>query len=140
MNHLPCPSCQRHVRPTESVCPFCANALERAPEPTLPVSPLAVPGPAARLGRIAVLAAGAALMSGVASCDDNAVPTTGTGGAAATGGKGGGAGTSGSGGAGGGAGAGGAASGSGGAAAKDAGTDTPIAIYAAAVALPSNQA
>jgi hypothetical protein len=178
VSHLPCPSCQRHVRLSDTACPFCATIL-----------PLAVPSssahePAPRLGRIAVLAAGAAMMAGLAACDDPAQPKTGTGGASATGGKGGVAGASATGGKGGAAGAsatggkggaagasatggkggtagggtGGAAGagggaggrGTGGAAGSAGGTagsaatggtgGVPVAIYAAAVALPSNTA
>jgi len=140
VSHLPCPTCQRHVRLSDTTCPFCATVL-----------PVVVPAassvePAPRLGRIAVLAAGAAMMAGLAACDDPAQPKTGTGGAAATGGKGGSAGGSATGGNGGTAGASGAgggagSSGTGGAAAATGGAGgVPVAIYAAAVALPSNTA
>src|SRR5690242_13884330 len=56
MNHLtPCPSCNRHVRTSESACPFCSAALSLAdvPAPVLP---------RARLGRAATFAFGATLI------------------------------------------------------------------------------
>jgi hypothetical protein len=55
MNHLvPCTACQRHVRASETACPFCATALDpaHAAEPTLPTQ---------RLGRAALFAFGATL-------------------------------------------------------------------------------
>lgn len=66
MNHLvPCPECGRHVRVSESDCPFCALPLELAgtPEPRLP---------GARLSRAATLAFGATLASAtaLAACSD----------------------------------------------------------------------
>ena len=39
MSHLvPCPECNRHVRVTETACPFCALPLDlsASPEPQLP--------------------------------------------------------------------------------------------------------
>lgn len=56
MNQLvPCPSCARHVRQSESACPFCsvALALEHLPAPVLPRG---------RLGRAATFAFGASLV------------------------------------------------------------------------------
>jgi hypothetical protein len=75
MNHLvPCPECSRHVRVTETECPFCALPLDLAstPEPRLPQS---------RLGRAATFAFGATLASAtvLAACGGEA-ETTGTGG------------------------------------------------------------
>ena len=66
---LPCPSCARHVRRTESVCPFCAAsvAFEDAPLPRLPDQ---------RLGRAATFAFGAA-MTTVAACSGNVAPAYG---------------------------------------------------------------
>lgn len=54
MSLHPCPSCGRHVRRSESSCPFCASALsfEGVPERGVP---------AARLGRAATFAFGAAV-------------------------------------------------------------------------------
>jgi hypothetical protein len=56
---LPCPSCRRHVRSTETSCPFCAVALAFAEPPPLP-------SPVGRLTRAAVFA-GAALASACGS-------------------------------------------------------------------------
>jgi hypothetical protein len=55
----PCPGCQRHVRKTETSCPFCAQALALAdlPAPVLPRS---------RLGRAATFAFGATLAGATA--------------------------------------------------------------------------
>jgi hypothetical protein len=51
----PCPECQRHVRKTETSCPFCGQALSLShlPTPALPGS---------RLGRAATFAFGATLI------------------------------------------------------------------------------
>ena len=66
MSHLaPCPSCNRHVDVAESACPFCATALPvafRAQQRPAPVR--------GRLGRAALMAAGATLM-GAAACSSN---------------------------------------------------------------------
>jgi hypothetical protein len=58
---LPCPTCARHVRRTESVCPFCRSAVAfgEAPLPRLPE---------VRLGRAATFAFGAAIATSVAAC------------------------------------------------------------------------
>lgn len=56
MNHLvPCPSCARHVRQSEAMCPFCSVelALEHLSPPPLP---------RVRLGRAATFAFGASLV------------------------------------------------------------------------------
>jgi hypothetical protein len=55
----PCPECQRHVRTTESRCPFCDSALSlsQVARPVLPRS---------RLGRAATFAFGATLASATA--------------------------------------------------------------------------
>lgn len=52
---VPCPNCQRHVRQSESTCPFCqmALSLDHIPLPELPRS---------RLGRAATFAFGATLV------------------------------------------------------------------------------
>ena len=99
-----------------------------------PVDGTASANPASRLGRIAVLAAGAALLGSSVSCDDPAQPKSdaGAGGASATGGKGGGSGSGGAAGGPGGAGTGGSAAGGQG--------GVPVAIYASAVAVPSTVA
>jgi hypothetical protein len=63
---IPCQSCARHVRATESACAFCAAAL--------PVSARAVKRavPKARLGRAATFAFGAAALAvSAAACGDD---------------------------------------------------------------------
>jgi len=63
---IPCQSCARHVRATESACPFCAAAL--------PVSARSVQRalPKARLGRAATFAFGAAALAvSAAACGDD---------------------------------------------------------------------
>jgi hypothetical protein len=60
MNQLiPCPECQRHVRTSETSCPFCGQALSlsNVPAPSLPRS---------RLGRAATFAFGATLVGATA--------------------------------------------------------------------------
>ena len=141
MSHLvPCPACNRHVDVAESACPFCATALPAALRAQQPPAPSR-----ARLGRAALMAAGATLM-GAAACSSEALrsadaatdrptvtkdasedrsvvaiygaPSTGSGGTSATGG------TNGTGG----------ASGAGGTMARDAGEDrSVVALYGAAV-------
>ena len=69
MNHLvPCPECGRHVRVSETECPFCALPLDLAgtPEPRLPGS---------RLSRAATFAFGATLVSAtaVAACSSDSI-------------------------------------------------------------------
>ena len=71
MNHLvPCPECGRHVRVTETACPFCALALDLAdtPAPILPGQ---------RLSRAATLAFGATLASATALAACSSVPVYG---------------------------------------------------------------
>lgn len=147
MSHLaPCPTCNRHVDVAESACPFCATALPVAFRARQPPAPLR-----GRLGRAALMAAGATLM-GAAACSSNdaiggtdaatdrpavtkdasedrgfvafyGAPFPGAGGASATGG------TNGTGGATGG----GGATGAGGTTKRDAGEDrSVVAIYGAA--------
>ncbi len=71
MSLRPCPSCARHVRASESACPFCKTALpELAAEAS--VSPArAVP----RVGRAAIFAFGAMATAG---CDGGVAPAYGT--------------------------------------------------------------
>lgn len=88
VRHLsPCPSCRRHVRVTETECPFCSVALDlsHVPPPVLPPR---------RLGRAAQLAFSASLVGTLAgACDGDStvvrddVPAAGEGGNAGTGGK-----------------------------------------------------
>lgn len=55
MSLHPCPGCARHVRRTETTCPFCASAIAiEAPEPRVITE---------RLGRAALFAMGAAVMT-----------------------------------------------------------------------------
>jgi hypothetical protein len=56
---IPCPSCNRHVRKTESSCPFCATSLALAGVPDAPL-------PRNRLGRAATFAFGATLAGAAA--------------------------------------------------------------------------
>lgn len=56
-----CPGCDRHVKPDETVCPFCQAALVSE------AAAVACQGPCSghrspRLGRAALMAAGAALL------------------------------------------------------------------------------
>jgi hypothetical protein len=64
---LPCPSCARHVRLTETGCPFCGVAIDLSEAPTRPM-------PVQRLGRAATFAFGAAVATSVAACSGNPVP------------------------------------------------------------------
>ena len=118
----PCPSCHRHVRVEETVCPFCSAALpERA-------GPETITAPRARLSRAALFAAGATLL-GAAACSsssnngntDGVTGGTHQDGAAGTGGHDGGNDAANDG-----------AAGTGGQAGSDAGTGGHIAIYSAA--------
>lgn len=55
MNQLiPCPACNRHVRQSESSCPFCSSALSLLEAPPAEL-------PRTRLGRAATFAFGATL-------------------------------------------------------------------------------
>ncbi|HTA89788.1 MAG TPA: hypothetical protein VK745_09445 [Polyangiaceae bacterium] len=83
MKHLvPCPECSRHVRVSETQCPFCALPLDLAgtPEPQLPRS---------RLGRAATFAFGATLVSAtaLAACSSDADDSSGSGGASSVAGS-----------------------------------------------------
>jgi hypothetical protein len=60
MSLAACPGCARHVRRTETACPFCGSALSLPPAP--------VRGPLPRLGRTATFAFGAALSTTAAAC------------------------------------------------------------------------
>lgn len=62
----PCPSCSRHVRYSESQCPFCHAALPQRVAPRLP--------DVSRLSRVARIAVGAALAAACAS-DPKPAPT-----------------------------------------------------------------
>lgn len=70
MSLRPCPSCSRHVRPSEAACPFCKTALpEVSGEPAMPGR--VVP----RVGRAAIFAFGAMATAG---CDGGVAPAYGT--------------------------------------------------------------
>jgi hypothetical protein len=77
----PCPECQRHVRKTETSCPFCSQALSLShlPTPALPRS---------RLGRAATFAFGATLVGATAlvGCGGESEGKKGGGGGGASGG------------------------------------------------------
>jgi hypothetical protein len=65
---LPCPTCHRHVEVRETVCPFCAAELPasfRAPPPA---------SSGRRLGRAALMAAGATML-GAAACSTDSIST-----------------------------------------------------------------
>jgi len=101
MSHLvPCSGCQRHVQVTEEHCPFCgvARSLQQrsSPPPAMPTR---------RLGRAALFAFGATMLSATACSDstsgtkdaatDTAADTAGTGGSGSGGSGSGGAGSGG---------------------------------------------
>lgn len=58
---LPCPSCARHVRRSETSCPFCACTLSLAHAPPRPM-------PTERLGRAALMAFTTLVASGSVGC------------------------------------------------------------------------
>lgn len=64
---LPCPSCARHVRQTETGCPFCGAAVSLADVPAR-----ALPGQ--RLGRAATFAFGVAIATSVSACGGTSSP------------------------------------------------------------------
>jgi len=66
---LPCSGCSRHVRASESACPFCGTAIQAAEAPR---------GPAGRLGRAATFAFGAAVATtlSVAGCESTVHTST----------------------------------------------------------------
>jgi hypothetical protein len=61
-----CSSCTRHIRPTESACPFCGGAERREG-----------PRPASRATRAAMLFGGAAAVVAGVACGDTAKVTDG---------------------------------------------------------------
>jgi len=61
MSLRPCAGCGRHVRNTESTCPFCATALAPAPER----APIVLP----RAGRAAIMAFGVLVTGADTGCD-----------------------------------------------------------------------
>jgi hypothetical protein len=66
---VPCPDCNRHVRKSEQVCPFCGAAVALA---ALAAPPL----PSRRLGRAATFAFGATLVgaTSIVGCSDENDP------------------------------------------------------------------
>lgn len=61
----PCLACRRHVRVSETTCPFCQTAMpEAAPRPM----------PTQRLGRAATFAFGAAVTMSAAGCGQASTP------------------------------------------------------------------
>jgi hypothetical protein len=71
---LACPSCARHVRSTETACPFCATALTASPAGGEPVPAARVASK--RLSRAALFALGATAAAAVAcssTTDSNTV-------------------------------------------------------------------
>lgn len=65
MSLAPCPSCARHVRRAETVCPFCAASISLPPAPTRRMPD--------RLGRAALVTFGAAAIATSASACGSAV-------------------------------------------------------------------
>ena len=68
---VPCPSCDRHVRASESACPFCKNSLPEGMESR------AVPAATQRLSRAAAFVFGATVA--VTGCSSEVIETGGTG-------------------------------------------------------------
>lgn len=94
MSHLvPCPSCSRHVRASETACPFCGDAIDLSASP-------APAEPRSRLGRVAIFAFGATLIgaTSMVACggDSDDGDDGGTGGTIGSGGSSGKSGTGGS--------------------------------------------
>lgn len=71
----PCASCGRHVRITESACPFCRAALDPTPTPPSHVSPIGRL-PVGRMGRAAIFAFGAAATTVAATTIEGCSTTT----------------------------------------------------------------
>ena len=83
MNDLvPCPDCSRHVRRSETACPFCGTAFSdvvaQAPARRMPT---------VRLGRAALFTFAAASIGAAACGGDDGAPGPGTGGTAGASGK-----------------------------------------------------
>jgi hypothetical protein len=69
-----CPSCARHVRVSESACPFCRGALSDAFRATP-----ARPAPRARLARAALFAIGTGTVALTPACSASSSGSPGTG-------------------------------------------------------------
>src|SRR5688572_14635528 len=68
----PCTSCRRHVRATETVCPFCGAALD-----AVQLGRGVVPGTSQRLTRAAAFVFGATLATGPSACGGDTENPTG---------------------------------------------------------------
>lgn len=64
----PCPSCARHVKKAEAVCPFCGTSISLSG-----VAPRT--RPTQRMGRAATFAFGAAVATSLAACGGGTTPT-----------------------------------------------------------------
>ncbi len=71
MSLIPCPACSRHVRATETACPFCATSLVSASLLSTAVSPPII---GERLGRAALFAFGAAMATNAIGCGTAVAP------------------------------------------------------------------
>src|SRR5690348_14071013 len=70
MTHLePCPHCNRHVKVSETACPFCTHPLADAFAHVVPRG-----APRTRLGRAATFAFGLVAMTQGACSDDDTPP------------------------------------------------------------------
>lgn len=67
---LPCSSCSRHVRRTESACPFCGTSIAFAGASSARTS-------TERLGRAAIFTFGAVIATTAGACTGNTVPAYG---------------------------------------------------------------
>ena len=63
---LPCPTCARHVRVTESSCPFCGALLEES----FRASPRIVRRPIGRVTRASIYALGTSTVAFATACGD----------------------------------------------------------------------
>jgi hypothetical protein len=61
---IPCPSCARHVRASETACPFCRGALAATAARPAPRAP----APTSRLSRAAMYAFGAGTITLASAC------------------------------------------------------------------------
>ena len=64
---VPCPACNRHLRISEQVCPFCGRQLSPHSRTRAPAAPSL-----RRLSRSALFAAGATMM-GAAACSSTTI-------------------------------------------------------------------
>jgi hypothetical protein len=66
---ISCPTCERHVRAHEPVCPFCAGALSESVRAAVPAR-----RPTGRLTRAAMYAVGATSLTLAAACSSTSSP------------------------------------------------------------------